>query len=109
MCSIDRWRRNDMHSITLSRRGIMGALIASGAVGTLDLGFPQIARAQNSRALGGSRIDAALNAAISRYRSLNEGKNADYIPALAQVPSKFFGMAVVGPDGRIHQAGDSSE
>jgi glutaminase len=98
-----------MHPITLSRRGIVGAIIASAAVGTVDIGLPGIVRAQNARAPGGSRIDAALNAALSRYKSLNEGKNADYIPALAQVSSKFFGIAVVGTDGKIHQGGDSSE
>jgi len=50
-----------------------------------------------------------MNAAFSKYGSLNEGKNADYIPALAQVPSRFFGIALVGADGKVHEAGDASE
>src|SRR4051794_28097836 len=87
----------------------MGAVMASAAAGTLDIALPRTARAQGSRTIPSSRIDAALNAAVARYRSLNEGKNADYIPALAQVPSRFFGMALVGADGKIHEAGESTE
>lgn len=97
-----------MDQVVLTRRGIMGALIASAAVGAAEIGFPPVVQAQARGAFGGS-IDAAVNAAISRYASLNEGKNADYIPALAQVPSRYFGVAAVGGDGRIHEAGDSKE
>ena len=97
-----------MDDIALSRRGIMGALIAGAAVATADIGFPQASRAAAVTA-GTTQIDAAVNAAISRYATLNEGKNADYIPALAQVPSRFFGVAAVGADGRVHEGGDSKE
>ena len=44
---------------------------------------------------GRHRSDAAVKAAYDQYKGLNEGKNADYIPALAQVPSNYFGIAVV--------------
>ena len=96
-----------MNDITLTRRGIVGALIATGAATALDVGLPQIAFAQKT--IGGDRIDAAIQAAYTQYRALNEGKNADYIPALAQVKSAFFGIAVVGADGKMHEVGDSRE
>lgn len=35
------------------------------------------------------------------------GKNADYIPYLASVPSGLAGVAVVARDGTVHEAGDS--
>ncbi len=47
-----------------------------------------------------SGVQAAVNAAFARYQSLQEGKNADYIPALAKVDPNLFGIAVVTADGR---------
>lgn len=51
-------------------------------------------------------VEKALNDAYSEYRGLKEGKNADYIPALAKVDSKIFGIALVTLDGKIYTAGD---
>jgi len=51
-------------------------------------------------------INAALQAAYAKYKDLQEGKNADYIPALAKVDSKIFGIALVTPDGKVYTAGD---
>jgi glutaminase len=48
----------------------------------------------------------ALNAAYAKYKTLNEGKNADYIPALAKVDSNLFGIALVTVDGKPYTAGD---
>jgi glutaminase len=47
-----------------------------------------------------------VNATYEKYKNLQEGKNADYIPALAKVDSKIFGIALVTPDGKIYTAGD---
>ena len=47
-----------------------------------------------------------VNAAYERYKNLREGKNADYIPALAKVDSNLFGIALVTPDGQVYTAGD---
>jgi len=51
-------------------------------------------------------VDSAVNAAFTKYQSLQEGKNADYIPALAKVDPKLFGIVIVTPDGKVHTAGD---
>jgi glutaminase len=51
-------------------------------------------------------IQAALDKAYAQYKDLQEGANADYIPALAKVDSKIFGIALVTPDGRVYTAGD---
>uniref|UniRef100_Q02BW0 Glutaminase n=1 Tax=Solibacter usitatus (strain Ellin6076) TaxID=234267 RepID=Q02BW0_SOLUE len=53
-----------------------------------------------------AQIQAAINEAYARYRSDTSGKNADYIPYLAQVDSKLFGIAAVTTDGRVFTAGD---
>lgn len=42
-------------------------------------------------------------------RRFGEGKVADYIPSLAEVPMDRFGIALALLDGRVHEAGDSRE
>ncbi len=53
-----------------------------------------------------AEIQAAIDAAYAKYKDLQEGANADYIPALAKVDSKIFGIALVTPDGRVYTTGD---
>ena len=53
-----------------------------------------------------SEIQAAVNAAHAKYKDLHEGKNADYIPALAKVNPDLFGIAVVTADGKTYTTGD---
>jgi len=49
---------------------------------------------------------AAVNAAFKQFQNLKEGKNADYIPALAKVDPNLFGIALVTVDGKVFTAGD---
>ncbi len=49
---------------------------------------------------------AAVNAAFNKYKALKEGKNADYIPALAKVNPDLFGIALYTADGKVYTAGD---
>ena len=51
-------------------------------------------------------VDKALADAYAKYKDLNEGKNADYIPALAKVDPNLFGIALVTADGKVYTAGD---
>jgi glutaminase len=53
-------------------------------------------------------IKAALQAAYDKYKDIQEGKNADYIPALAKVDPKIYGIALVTADGKVYTAGDVS-
>jgi glutaminase len=69
----------------------------------LPAAIPRDARAE---APTKAQIDAALAAAYAKYKVLNEGKNADYIPALAKVPSGLFGIALVTVDGQVYTMGD---
>jgi len=48
----------------------------------------------------------AVDAAYAKYKTLQEGKNADYIPALAKVDPNLFGVALVTVDGKVFTAGD---
>ena len=57
-------------------------------------------------AAGGPQIQTALNAAYSKASKVTEGKNADYIPVLAHVDPKIFGIVLVTADGRVYSVGD---
>ena len=47
-----------------------------------------------------------VDAAYAKYKGLNEGKNADYIPILTETPSDLFGVVIVTRDGKVYSAGD---
>ena len=53
------------------------------------------------------RVRALVAEAHERFKSIDEGKNADYIPALAHVPSGLFGVCIVGTSGTAFAAGDA--
>jgi glutaminase len=53
-----------------------------------------------------ANIATVLNETYSKFKTLQEGKNADYIPALAAVDPKIFGIALVTTDGKVYTAGD---
>ena len=48
----------------------------------------------------------AVDAAFAKFKTLKEGKNADYIPALAKVDPNLFGIALITVDGKVYTAGD---
>lgn len=54
-------------------------------------------------------IQAVLDEAYLKFKGQNPGKNADYIPALAKVDSKLFGLALVTTDGKIYTKGDVNQ
>lgn len=52
-------------------------------------------------------VRAAVEATYDRCKEEQGGKNADYIPYLAGVPSTLFGIAACLPDGDIVAVGDT--
>jgi glutaminase len=64
------------------------------------------AHALGGRADAQGPAQAAVEAAHAKYLALDEGKNADYIPALAKVDPKLFGIALVTVDGKVVKKGD---
>ena len=53
------------------------------------------------------QVDRLLTEAYERYKSLDDGKVADYIPALAATPKDLFGICVVGAKGTVFEIGDT--
>ncbi len=84
-----------MNSSRIASRLAAGAAALAAAVAMPALAAPKPAE-----------IQAALDAAYAKYKDLQEGANADYIPALAKVDSKIYGIALVTPDGKVYTAGD---
>jgi len=83
--------RNSRIAIRAGRLAIAAAVMVAAAC--MQLG------AQNDP-------QAAVNAAFNKFKTLKEGKNADYIPALAKVDPNLFGIALVTTDGKVYSAGD---
>jgi glutaminase len=52
------------------------------------------------------QLESAVREAYAKFKSDTTGKNADYIPYLAQVDSKLFGIAVVTADNQVFTLGD---
>ncbi len=52
-------------------------------------------------------LQDALQAAWDKYHNCREGKNASYIPALAQVNPELFGLAAVTVEGTCVTVGDA--
>jgi glutaminase len=53
-------------------------------------------------------VKRTVDEAYARFRSDTSGKNADYIPYLAQVDSKLFGVSVVTTDNQSYSVGDTT-
>jgi glutaminase len=77
-------------------------LITSACVGTVS------AQPHNTSpvAPGAERVKAVVREAYEKFRGDTGGKNADYIPYLAKVDSKLFGVAVVTTDNQVFTLGD---
>ena len=82
-----------MNKIVALRTGaaLLAGVIALGAAG---------------QSLKPADIQKAIDAAYTKYQNLQEGKNADYIPALAKVDPNIYGIAVVTTDGKVYTKGD---
>ncbi|HEY6802314.1 MAG TPA: glutaminase A [Pyrinomonadaceae bacterium] len=52
------------------------------------------------------QVQRAIEEAFESLKTNTEGKNADYIPYLAKVDSKLFGIAAVSVDGEVVAIGD---
>src|SRR5580693_2713691 len=71
--------------------------------------LPMSAQAQAPRSPVAPRrevVAAVVQEAYDKFKNETRGKNADYIPYLAQVDSKLFGIAIVTTDNQVLTMGD---
>jgi glutaminase len=55
---------------------------------------------------GADLVKTLLIEGYERFKSVDEGKVADYIPALASTPRELFGLCMIGINGAVYAAGD---
>ena len=60
-----------------------------------------------SAPIASDRITEAVVAAHAKHKKNRRGKNAAYIPALAEVDPQLFGVCVATVDGQTFSAGDA--
>jgi len=98
---------------SVGRTASRGVAVALGLVALFTLLAARSVAAGAQRAptvqqAANGDIQAAVNAAYDKFKNLHEGKNADYIPVLAKVDPKIFGIVVITPDGKTYAAGDTT-
>ena len=51
-------------------------------------------------------LQRVVDSTYAKFKNDKSGKNADYIPYLASVPSDLFAVVIVTADGKVYSAGD---
>ena len=69
---------------------------------------PALAQQTSPVAPRREQVQTVVREAYEKFKNDTGGKNADYIPVLAQVDSKLFGIAVVSTDNQVVSVGDTS-
>jgi glutaminase len=85
----------------------MIAVIAALSVGASPaVAAKKAAPAKAAAAPAGPDYQGVINATFAKYKDTHEGKNADYIPALAAVDPNVYGIALITVDGKVYSTGD---
>lgn len=53
-------------------------------------------------------VQTLIEETHAKFRPVGEGANADYIPALAAVPTELFGLCLTEVSGVVHEAGETN-
>jgi glutaminase len=70
---------------------------------------PETERVSTGELPSDTEVQALISAGYERYRHLDEGAVADYIPALAAASPSAFGVSVAGVRGRVFSVGDADQ
>src|ERR1700723_898169 len=93
---------------TMKAKRIQVALLVVAAIATVVFPAPISAQTARSSPVAPRRdvVAAVVQEAYDKFKNETKGKNADYIPYLAQVDSKLFGIAIVTTDNQVLTQGD---
>ena len=83
----------------IARTGVLAV------TGLLLAGLPLAGLAQSAMP-SAETLENLAKEAHAKFKNDKGGKNADYIPALAKVPSNLFGITIVTVDGKVISVGD---
>jgi glutaminase len=92
------------------RRTIQTGILIALIVLATFVSVPPSALGQKASPVAPNRaqVEAVVREAYDKFKNDPGGKNADYIPYLAQVNSKLFGIAIVTTDNQVLTMGDIS-
>jgi glutaminase len=90
---MDRFKMNSSDHLQRWPRLALAALLLAGA-------------ACGTAAEDAAALEKLARDAHAKFKDDAGGKNADYIPALAKVPSNLFGLTIVTVDGKVINVGD---
>jgi glutaminase len=94
--------------VIMFRKQIHTRLIVAVLVVTSFISLPMAGFGQKVSPVAPKReqVEAIVKEAYDKFRGDTSGKNADYIPYLAHVDSKLFGIAIVTTDNQVLTMGD---
>ena len=95
-----------MNAAMAIRKGLFLAVVVASCVTP----YPAVqAQSTNVSPVAPRReyVEQIIREAYEKFRGDTSGKNADYIPYLAQVDSKMFGIAVVTTDNQVIAVGET--
>src|SRR5215813_13547075 len=89
-------------------KNIKAKVLVAVFVATTFVTLPLSALSQKTSPVAPNRVqvEAVVREAYEKFKNDTGGKNADYIPYLAHVDSKLFGIAIVTTDNQVLTMGD---
>ncbi len=93
-------------TVTTCIRKVLLLAIIGSSCGALLPGIDAQTKSVSPVAPRREQVEAVVKEAYEKFKGDTGGKNADYIPYLAQVDSKMFGIAVVTTDNQVIAIGD---
>src|SRR5262249_27676167 len=90
------------------KRKIYNRALAAVFIATASVLAPLSSLAQRVSPVAPRRaeVEVVVKEAYDKFKNDTRGKNADYIPYLAKVDSKLFGIAIVTTDNQVLTMGD---
>jgi glutaminase len=88
-------------------RGAVSGTTPTNELGATPLDAPAAQYVSTGALPDDPAVDAMLEDAYERFRDVDDGVVASYIPALACASPRSFGICIAGVAGRIFEAGDS--
>ena len=90
----------------MNRTGVLLRRFATNLIMAVLVSGTVWAQSKSPVAPTREQVEATVREAFQKFQSDTTGKNADYIPYLAQVDSKLFGIAIVTTDNQVLTMGD---
>jgi glutaminase len=97
----------DRRSLLRQSAGLLAWATSPWPLALISSAHAQSTAPAEARLPSPEAVKLALAEAHRTASTVTAGKNADYIPYLAKVPSQLFGIAAMSMDGTMQEVGDS--